>query len=600
VDRQPPRAISDEIALYVRTYYSLLRSSGDVRVRAFEEAHLYSSSSLHSGAIDQAPDLAAFAYSAARLPDAMPEVERVVLGQSFPQFAKAGWDVGTWQVVRTRGRRRPLRYDGRGSLAVFVASASDIDDLVPIVTSYQIEWNKIRETLASLAAVRDPDAALADDELAAALGSSPDGPAILRAALGASWRTSLATIASRECDLSMRLLDGSFREYHRSSLRWWQAIEPVYRAGAVAAEEIAPSTSGILRGTAGSEDGPPIYFVSSNNHSMANLLGGYARSHRDAITAYTRERNPEGLADDLEAAFAAGDETTQSAILYYALRAYLHDPARAADRLSEVQRFDAESGIHSIFSPGRIDVDAQIVELSKLSPERLDPRIQVPGLEILKDSRAVIVNIDYPLGLAAYHHLCAVGFGVGEIRGVYVMGKAATLNGRVGDVMIPKAVHDEHSSNTYLFRNGFVAADVQAYMRHGTVLDNQKALTVRSAFLQNRDYMDVFYREGYTIMEMEAGPYLSALYEIVSPTRHPRDEIISLTDVVDFDVGLLHYASDTPYSRRQSLLSKSLSYFGVESTYACAIAIARRILTAEISRLEDGAAGRRTRRGGRP
>ena len=39
MDRQPPRTTSNEIDLYIRTYYSLLRSSGDVRVRAFEEAH---------------------------------------------------------------------------------------------------------------------------------------------------------------------------------------------------------------------------------------------------------------------------------------------------------------------------------------------------------------------------------------------------------------------------------------------------------------------------------------------------------------------------------------------------------------------------------
>ncbi len=47
---------------------------------------------------------------------------------------------------------------------------------------------------------------------------------------------------------------------------------------------------------------------------------------------------------------------------------------------------------------------------------------------------------------------------------------------------------------------------------------------------------------------------------------------------------MLHYASDTPYSRRQSLLSKSMSYFGMESTYGCALAIARRILTRELAR----------------
>ena len=64
MDRHPPRTTSDEIDLYIRTYFSLLRSSGEVRVRAFEEAHIYSSSSLHEGCREPAPDVAAFAYSA--------------------------------------------------------------------------------------------------------------------------------------------------------------------------------------------------------------------------------------------------------------------------------------------------------------------------------------------------------------------------------------------------------------------------------------------------------------------------------------------------------------------------------------------------------
>src|SRR3954467_3417646 len=129
MDRQPPRATSDEIDLYIRTYYSLLRSSGDVRVRAFEEAHLFSRSSLHLGAEDANPDLAAFAYSAARLPDVMPKIRRIVLGQRVQQFVASGYDIERFETVRTRGRRRPLRYDGGQTLAVFVASASDIDDL---------------------------------------------------------------------------------------------------------------------------------------------------------------------------------------------------------------------------------------------------------------------------------------------------------------------------------------------------------------------------------------------------------------------------------------------------------------------------------------
>ena len=136
MDRQPPRATSDEIDLYIRTYYSLLRSSGDVRVRAFEEAHLFSRSSLHLGALTDVPDVSAFAYAAARLPDEMLDVDLVVLGQSHELFEAAGYDVRQWRIVKTRGRRRPLRYDGGDTLAVFIASASDIDDLVPILTAY--------------------------------------------------------------------------------------------------------------------------------------------------------------------------------------------------------------------------------------------------------------------------------------------------------------------------------------------------------------------------------------------------------------------------------------------------------------------------------
>src|SRR4029079_4205821 len=108
MDRQPPRATSDEIDLYIRTYYSLLRSSGDVRVRAFEEAHLYSRSSLHLGPEAPEPDLAAFASSAARLPECMPRIRRIVLGQSQYQFDHAGFAVDRWEIVRTRRRPPPL------------------------------------------------------------------------------------------------------------------------------------------------------------------------------------------------------------------------------------------------------------------------------------------------------------------------------------------------------------------------------------------------------------------------------------------------------------------------------------------------------------
>jgi uncharacterized protein DUF6909 len=560
MERQPPVAPADEIDLYVRTYTSLLRSTGDVDVRAFEEAHTFSASSLHEGAPSADPDVSAFAYAAGRLPLEMPGCKRMVLGQSHELFEAAGFDVREWVTVKARGRRRPLRWDGAGTIAAFIASASDIDDLVPIVTAYQIEWNKMHARLRSLGSdVTRP-------AVARALAFDDGQMAKLVEAFGAArFDAAARAVASAPFDLKLRMLAASHSQYQRAAQRWWSGVEPAYMRRPPAWRR-------------------PVYFVSSNTHALANLVGGFARARASDIAEWARRTNFEDLGGEVAAAMESGDEARVAPILYYLLRAWIHDDKSGA-RTREVRAFEEHIGLEHLSGPGNVDVDAQIVQLGKLDPARLDPRLRVRGVEKLAASDAVILNIDYPLGMAAYYLLSRLGQGVGELRGVYVMGKAATLNGRVGDVSLSGSCYDEHSSNTFLFRNAFSAGDVAPWLAHGSVFDNQAALTVRSAFLQNRRYMTAFYRGGYTVLEMESGPFLGAIYELIYPHALPRDEIVHLSDKTPFDVGFLHYASDTPYSRRQSLLSKSLSYFGVDSTYACAVAIVRRILEQEITRI---------------
>lgn len=562
MERQKPDTTTNEIELYLRTVYSLLRSSGEVRVRSFEEAHSFSNSSLHLGAREASVDVGAFGYAAARLPECMPSVSRVVLGQSDEIYATFGFPTSSWQHVRTRGRRRLLRWDGAESLAAFVASTSDIDDLIPILTAYQIEWNKMHDLIASGGDARDP--ARKAPDLAHALGLSDADYVRLREALGADPDAALEAIGARRLDLRVRLLAGSFSAYQRAADQWWRGVERVY---------LQEAKRGLR---------PPVYFVSSNTHSLANLLGGYALAHRDELVRAARNDPRVESLPELERQLADGSPADPN-LLYFALRNYLH---AFPDVLERVQSWDAESGIQTAGDGAQIDVQAQVIELAKLRADRLDPRLRMPGLEWLRASDARIVNIDYPLGLAAYHLLSRLGQGAGPLLGLYVMGKAATLNGQVGDVMISRVVHDEHSDNTYLLRNAFAYDDVAPWLTHGSVLDNQKAVTVRGAFLQNPNYMGVFYREGYSVLEMEAGPYLSAIYELVDPRRHPNDEVVSLSERTSAAVGILHYASDTPYSRRQTLLSKSLGSFGTDSTYACAIAITRQILSREIERLK--------------
>jgi hypothetical protein len=497
----------------------------------------------------------------------MDRVKRVVMGQGEDVFVRGGLkDVENWKPADAAARRRRMLFDGTDTLAAFVTSVSDIDDLIPMLTSYQIEWNKLHRILHSIQLGADlaSGKVKASDhvaELQAALRLNDEDMGRLRQAWAKDWDEKWQAVATHEMDLRINLLASGFNDYRRAVQSWWEDLV-----------EAAGDTDLLTR---------PVYFVSSNPHSLPNLLSGGVLTQQDALEQFVRERNPEGLADEWARAAEAVDEGTKANLLYYVGRAYLkaHPEAQAAWAAAE-----KAAGIHRFNEPFALDISAQVIDLSRCNPAMLDPRILMPGLESLRESDALIVNVDYPLGFAAYHLLSQIATSTSDLLGAYLMGKAATLNGRVGDVMIPNVIYDEHSRNTFLFKNCFTAQDVAEYLHFGTVFDNQKAVTVRGTFLQNRDFLGVFYREGYTDLEMEAGPYLSAVYEDIYPQRYPVNEIVNLFINAPYDIGLLHYASDTPYSRRQTLLSKSLSYFGVDATYACSVAILRRILEVEVAR----------------
>jgi len=562
MDRGIPSSASEEIELYMRTYYSLLRSSGEIQIKSLIETHTQMDSSLHLHAREEYPDMAAIVYSTLRLPECIKRVRLVLLGQSDEVLNKAGFpDVEQWQEVSAAGRRRKLYFDGKETLAAFIASASDIDDLIPILTAYQIEWNKMHDLLAQSGIAENlrEDSPLDDaprTALANALRISAGDLATLEKIWGVKLIANLRTIASTRKQFALRLLAGSLVDYHKATQRWWA--------------NIAKQTEHLIRER-------PVYFVSSNMHSLANLISGHALAHERELIAYIEDTQHEDLLKEYRGIQAEAVRSSKENFLYYVLKKYLTDSPSAA---AEEARSKAEAGIMTIPSDRYLDVDAQIIELNCLIPERLDSRLPREGLERLRDSGVVIFNIDYPLGLAAYQIFSEVAQNVDQLKGFYLMGKVATLNGRIGDVIIPNVVYDEHSHNTYLFNNCFSVRDVEPYLVYGSVLDNQKAITVKGTFLQNRKFMDLFYREGYTDIEMEAGPYLSAIYEMSYPRRYPVNEIVRLYQT-DFDIGLLHYASDTPYSKGKNLGAVHPSYFGMDPTYATALAILRRIMERE-------------------
>ena len=550
--------VSEEVQLYQRTYTTLLRSSGETQLRVLESSHRATGSSLHPLADSSDIDLGAFLYSVRRLPDEIAGARLVLMGQSMQAFAAHGIDVAGWHETEALARRRRWYDDGDGTLAVLLSSSSDVDDLVPTLVAFQIEWNKIR--IRARAAGWPPDEDLAAAACAARLGGQPDDWQRLSDAWGERFAERMGQIASEQLALRLRMLGGSQVEYARLTRHWWTPVQAHLAHGGLT--------------------DAPLYFVSSNTHSLANIVTGVAREREDQLVAFVESLPPGDILRDELAAFRDGSSAgSWENFLYFVARQWWD--ARGAEGRHERRQAERAAGVTHLASSTALRVPAQVIPLAALARGGLDPRLGPVDLDVVRTSPAVIVNVDYPLGKAAYNvlHEIAVDNGTG-LRGVYVLGKAATLNADVGDVMISSVVHNEHSGSTYWLDNAFSVDDLAADLRFGSGLDNQRAVTVKSTFLQNRAYLDFYYREAFTVVEMEAGPYCDAVYEIADPDRYPTGEAVNFSKL-PIDLGIIHYASDTPYTQARTLGARGLSYFGMDSTYASSLAILRRILRLE-------------------
>lgn len=560
-----------DVELYIRTYNTLLRSSGEVSLKALVQAHYNIDSSLHPDARSVFPDMSAFIYSVLRLPTSIVNCNRVLLGQSEEVFIQRGYHVDTWHAVTASARRRKWFFDGKETLAVYVASVSDTDDIVPILVAFQIEWDKIYyllnaepTTMQLLETQMDrssPVFAEISKVLRERLRIAPDDWQRLEVIWGDHLWETLHTIGKQRKSFSLRMLGGSHVGYVRATRQWWTPVENLLK-------------------TLGLQD-RPMYFVSSNTHSLVNLISGSLLNHEEDLLHYALSGQDPYLTEECRKLQQGHVPGNWQNFLYFAAREWTRTPTGKKTLINRSEE-EQERGIWNVGARHGLEIDAQIIDLAKLRPTEIDPRCHMPHMDDLVKSKAIILNIDYPLGMAAYRMMREIMENTTQVRGIYVLGKAATLNGSIGDVMISNVVMDEHSQNTFWLDNCFLAQDVQPYLIYGSVLDNQKAVSAKGTYLQNRQYLDFYYHANYTVVEMESGPYLNAVYEDQYLLRYPVGENINFARL-PYELGVLHYASDTPYTRGKNLGAGSLSYFGMDSTYASTIAIVRRIFENEIN-----------------
>jgi len=367
MDRTTPAAANEEIELYIRTIYSLLRSSGPIRLRSLEETHIGMNSSLHYRADGTDIDVTALSYATLRLPVCFPDVSLVVMGQMEEVFRRRGYpDVETWQPVPARARRRKLYYDeDRRILAAFIASVSDIDDMVTTMVAYQIEWNKLHEKLnrnRSLFADLDGTTATDAEQLRTEDFLTPERCEQFRQALdlsegdfailchlwpGQDWVKILRKAVDQRMDTRINVLAGGLSDYRHSVQIWWQRLDANH-----------PLSLGDR----------PLYFVSSNTHSLAHVLSGFVRHKKQDIVDLILTDAPEGLDEEYRRLRKEAPDQVDN-FLYYASRYYLNHGASVQEARARFAEHEAMIGLQRMRDPHCLDVESQVNEIAKLHTE---------------------------------------------------------------------------------------------------------------------------------------------------------------------------------------------------------------------------------------
>ena len=540
----------DSINLHIRTYRSALKSNLEVTIHSLTNSYLKIDSILHPLAADATHlDPAAIVYSLLRLPKIIDLTKIIIMAQSPHVFADAGFEnVTRWKKTAPTARRRTRYFNNKtGICASFISSVSDIDDIVNLLLAYQIEWNKFHDLATkSYPTYLKFKQALDDPKFLDIVGLSLDDWQKIKIALGKNWRLRLKRIYHRPQNLRLRLLAGSWIDYTKTTQEWWK--------------NLAINTYGQVNFTH-----QHVYFVSSNSHSLLNIITGFAKKSEKKLL----DLAPKNYSH-------TNPYLSHQDFLYYLSKFFNTDKKYQQDLL----RIKTQLGILTVPSAHNLEVNTQIFPVNSLvKSSGLDPRLKVNKPSKLAKSNAVIFNIDYPLGFAAYHVLSKVLENVSTVSGVYILGKAAVLNSEVGDIQIPRLVFDEHSQNSFFFKNIFNTF-FPFNNTQGSILTNQKSVTVYGTFLENESLLKKYSQNDLTIIEMESGPYLSAITEATYDHQTPRDTLVDLNSS-SIDIGIINYTSDTPYSKAKNLGAGALNLAGIEPVYLGSLAILQRIIDLE-------------------
>jgi len=550
MDNSALRSYEPILDQFRRKYHAALASGKEVALSSFFDDYKKMAPLLHKKVNEKDLDAPTLKYCLDRLPIEIHQTERIIFTQSKEALAKQGININNlWQPVTAVARRRQTFYNRETKTLIFlIATDADLDDLVNLLIAYKLEWIKFYYLLNG-----KHDHFLEKNDLKV-LGLSDQDWQKIKKSLGKKWEDIVTDNKQGVSDIFLKLTGYTWIGARQIAQDWWQKV-----------------SEGLLTLNIAQA---PIYFISSNFHSLVNIIGGYVGQNQNEI--FTHLKNYPELEKDFMKIKEENNILRFNDFLYYFSKIYFND---FPQKLLEKKVLEEDLGIKKFNLDSNLSGRVQSIPVSAIATSSfIDPYLSIKDRTKLSGSKARIVNIDYPLGFGAYFLLSEVLENLKNLKGVYIVGKAAILAGQVGDIQIPKVVFDETTANVYfvdnVFNEFFPFKTFQSQ-----ILKNQKAISVHGTFLENKTQLENYTSSGFNIVEMESGPYLTAMSEVELRTHFPEGKVIHLNNL-PFDVGIINYASDNPLSE-ETLGSGSLALKGIESTYLALLSVTQRIIDLE-------------------
>jgi hypothetical protein len=311
-------------------------------------------------------------------------------------------------------------------------------------------------------------------------------------------------------------------------------------------------------------DNRPIHIISSNTHSTVNVLSGYARMHADDVLDWGRAQSTEpGALSIIDRHVNTNHHTN---LIYYLLKGYLRaQPALREEKIA----YDESLGITVLPDIFMVGIDCQVIDLTRLDYDLIDPRLMLDRERIMHE-RPLIINFDYAFGEQAGTIIEELIMSFQKrIHSFSIMGKAGTVVGERGGIMIPSYLLQQGRNDIYDFPNGNqLRPDDFSEVTTSRIYTNGPMLTVLGTVLQNNTMLTDYCKTwGILGLEMEGIPYVRKLHQC-NKRGYLREDII---------INVAYYASDAPLVPGETL-SRELSFAGVDATYGINLVILNKLL----------------------